>query len=493
MYEPGNLLYLTSQTLIGDDLPNDTVLTVDTALRARSPQHHKEGGWKETDHPFSLVTYKMRILHAFKPFTMAVVCHVRLIGIVSGSTAPAVNDVDTATELGRDEETALAIEGNLASHLEYIVKIYDRRYIHNPRIIYDNARPYTAAKATAYHKLIQVGAPLPNFTRNFFQTPGLASAKDWTDVENGLFEAWLEHESGLMRRKEIAAYNTLSDLQGQSVPWLFDAVSFVSPWLDVPEGVATDVAVQNCEDNESEWLQLSKRDSSCGGKMMIVEGLLLEYIPGPSLHSYVDGLLSLIGRVPCRLFSKDLHGICDEAVRLVREVSKRDILNRDNRIDNIIVRAPGFDAFLRCLRELADKVSLKTLHAATFTPLPGESLSPHANVPGIDPAESKIPRCVLIDFEHTRVRFPDETDEQWRCAKDLEDEEGAIGTVLQSYLKRKIAALKHDSRPAALDEALDSLLWNWTVNTPWRRELSADEQRAYEVEEGWGMHPNWRY
>ena len=492
MYQPGNLLYLTLQTLIGDDLPDDTVLAVDTALRARSPQHHKDGGWKETDHPVNLVTYKMRILHAFKPFTMAVVCHVRLIGIVSGSIAPAVNDVDTATELGRDQATPLAIEGDFTDHLEYIVKIYDRRYIHNPRIIYDNARPYSAAKATAYHKLVQAGAPLPNFTRNFCQTPGLASAEHWTDVEDGLFEAWLEHECGLMRRVEIAAYNTLSDLQGKSVPWLFDAVSFASRTLDVPEGVATAVAVQNSED-KSGWSQGGKHDSSCGGEMTIVEGLLLEYIPGPSLQSYVDGLLSLIGRVPCHLFAKDMNNICDEAVRLVREVGKRDILNRDYRIDNIIVRAPGFDAFLRRLRHLADGVSLEALHAAMFTPLPRESPSPPATVPGTDPADSKIPRCVLIDFGHSRVRFPDETDEQWRCAKDLEDEEGAIGTVLQSYLKRKISALKRDSRPAALDEALDSLLWNWTVNTPWRRELSAEEQRAYEVEEGWGMHPNWRY
>ncbi len=49
---------------------------------------------------------------------------------------------------------------------------------------------------------------------------------------------------------------------------------------------------------------------------------------------------------------------------------------------------------------------------------------------------SLSPRCVAIDFGSSRVRYPDETDEEWRRAKQNQDEEGAVGQVLQGLVKK---------------------------------------------------------
>jgi len=81
-------------------------------------------------------------------------------------------------------------------------------------------------------------------------------------------------------------------------------------------------------------------------------------------------------------------------------------------------------------------------------------------------------RCVLIDFGACRLRHPDETDEEWRRAKQDQDEEGAIGHVVQKLINSRSDCIK----------------WEYRPSNHWDRVLSVSEQKAYEEEEGWGLY-----
>ena len=44
-------------------------------------------------------------------------------------------------------------------------------------------------------------------------------------------------------------------------------------------------------------------------------------------------------------------------------------------------------------------------------------------------------RCVVIDFGRSRLRFPDETDEEWRLNKMEKDEDGQVGFGCEIHLR----------------------------------------------------------
>lgn len=98
------------------------------------------------------------------------------------------------------------------------------------------------------------------------------------------------------------------------------------------------------------------------------------------------------------------QGICNKAVSIVNSVSSRGVLNRDVRPGNFIVR----------------KTSSTT---------------------------GTIYRPVMIDFALTRLRAPAESDAEWIEAKRSQDEEGAIGFVMQHRL-RKIAKGFYTYKPS---------------------------------------------
>ncbi|KAH8821870.1 hypothetical protein F5884DRAFT_769280 [Xylogone sp. PMI_703] len=86
--------------------------------------------------------------------------------------------------------------------------------------------------------------------------------------------------------------------------------------------------------------------------------------------------------------------ICDHAVSIVNSVSDHNVLNRDVKPENFLVMQSKKDSRM-------------------------------------------VYRPVMIDFGCCRVRATNESDEDWRESKRGEDEEGAIGLVMQERLKKR--------------------------------------------------------
>lgn len=124
-----------------------------------------------------------------------------------------------------------------------------------------------------------------------------------------------------------------------------------------------------------------------------IKGILLEYIPGFSLRD-------LDTKAP----PDSWQGVVDQAVEIARSLGDHDILNRDVRPDNFIV----------------------------------------SHCDGGNGQEEEDPeegfQVFMIDFGQSRVRREDESDFDWGRAKWQEDEEGAVGLIMQHRL-RKLGAI----------------------------------------------------
>ncbi|KAL4722201.1 hypothetical protein ACLX1H_010978 [Fusarium chlamydosporum] len=108
------------------------------------------------------------------------------------------------------------------------------------------------------------------------------------------------------------------------------------------------------------------------------KGVLLQYLQGFSLSTMIE-------QAP----RSSWQSIVDQAIRIVHILGDKDILNTNVRPDNFII------------------------------------------VPKTDMCE-----VFMIDFGQCRVRRGDETDEEWGRAKWIQDEEGAVGFVMKSKLKK---------------------------------------------------------
>ena len=126
-----------------------------------------------------------------------------------------------------------------------------------------------------------------------------------------------------------------------------------------------------------------------------VKGLLLEYIPSISLRDFVSTWTSRVPPLPIDLLKR----VGDTAVALIDRVSDLDVLNPDVRIDNVLVRESALNV--------------------------GE-------------AEPEPYPVVLIDLADCRLRQPEESDEDWRKAKQYQDESGAMGCVLLMKVEQQI-------------------------------------------------------
>lgn len=126
---------------------------------------------------------------------------------------------------------------------------------------------------------------------------------------------------------------------------------------------------------------------------------------------------------------------------------------------------------------------------------------------GSDDSEAGV---FAIDFALSRLRHHDETDEEWRRAKENEDEEGAIGQVLHHSLR--LSTLKDHCLPlphaglnidgGRTNESVDGDgdgdedgdeddhwdLWSYKPSWRWYRELDEEEQVLYETDPGWGLY-----
>ena len=165
-------------------------------------------------------------------------------------------------------------------------------------------------------------------------------------------ETYLNDECHELFENEVAAYDAMKNIQGRYIPQLLAKATMNSH-------------------------SVSASDSQY---FFEVPGILLEYIDGFTLSDIEENV------------SRELwQQICDEAVQVVNIVCDHNVLNKDVRPDNMIVRA--------------------------------------------DEGSNHDYEVFMIDFAFSRLRQSDETDDEWREAKRSQDEEGAIGYVMQHRLK----------------------------------------------------------
>lgn len=112
--------------------------------------------------------------------------------------------------------------------------------------------------------------------------------------------------------------------------------------------------------------------------------------------------------------------------------------------------------------------------------------------------------CVAVDFASSRLRYEDETEEEWRRAKQTQDEEGAIGWVIRGLLKRSAQASSSSSAagtgggkdiPVTTNGGSEGIgrvelgeMWRYEPSRRWDRRLTEDEQAAYVADPSWGFY-----
>ncbi|KAI9690112.1 MAG: hypothetical protein M1822_009073 [Bathelium mastoideum] len=107
-------------------------------------------------------------------------------------------------------------------------------------------------------------------------------------------------------------------------------------------------------------------------------GILLEYIEGFPLTD-----------IALHAPREDWQQICEDAIQIINRIGDRHIRNEDVKTRSFIVRK--------------------------------------------DPQSEKFRVC-MVDFGSCVLRKPDESDDEWREWKAMQDEEGAIGLVMQRQL-----------------------------------------------------------
>ena len=439
-------------------------------------------------------------MHAYTPFTVAVVCRVRVVAIYTSpvDVAPHI-PLPPAPEMEEGTPVEQIINTSEFGETEpngpdYILKLYDRRCFMNVRDDFDNGEPYTEMKARAYRKYGQ-GLPVPPSARDHTDMPGYEEEAVESEKNAGLFEAWLEGDARRTGEREVAVYNALVDLQGRSIPRLYDTV-----WGYTDFKFERNCVVPGGSTDESNHpLQHSKSPAHDQLPHVFVDrnrvqAILIEFVPGITLRDFVHAALRAKPGLR-RDLAASVASIASEVVGLVLEIDRYPVLNRDVRLDNILIR----QSYISTL-DLDDKkaetgeedmspVSVPRRHTRKLTPQADD----------LDTPIQDGPRCVAIDFGHARVRFSDETDEQWRCAKRLENEEGRLEGELRSEINKIVEEVREKGsiRLGTEEQAEvweeEGPLWKWERRNAWHRVLSPEEQQEQRQDIYWGHHPDhWR-
>lgn len=202
----------------------------------------------------------------------------------------------------------------------------------------------------------------------------------WTP---GHREAYLQKWCDKLYAQELEVYRTLADVQGEKVPVLYGTVR-VRDKARRSRGIAP------------------------------VQGLLMEY-KSPSFP---------LRDIPERMPNQDLwHDIGKAAVKLVQDVGDLGVLNRDIRLENILV-APVYGRFVGSPNN-------------SWELLP----SPHELELELQDDARQF-KVFMIDFGIARIQGEDETNDEFRRARKSQDEEGAIGYVLERYLMKHARGCK---------------------------------------------------
>lgn len=181
---------------------------------------------------------------------------------------------------------------------------------------------------------------------------GNSEEHDSDEWDTAQRETYLNYECYELYGNEVAAYDAMKDIQGRCIPQLLAEVTINS----------------------------HPASTSDGQYFFDVPDILLEY---------VDGFI--LSNIEENVSSTSWQQICVEALQVINVVCDHNILNKDVRPDNMIVRA----------------------------------------IKGSDHDYEVF----MIDFAFSRLRESNETDDEWRQAKWSQDEEGAIGYVMQGRLK----------------------------------------------------------
>ncbi|KAM0548324.1 hypothetical protein ACHAO7_006749 [Fusarium culmorum] len=246
-------------------------------------------------------------------------------------------------------------EGNVQ-----FLKMFDRRAAVDLR---DEKRadPWSENNDNEYAKGVQSGKVATFSEQLHWNVPYYVEDgdSDWDEAED---EAFIDDEERKLYEAEIAVYDRLKEYQGICIPKILATVK-----LDIPPPNAALTAQQR---------ELHQQ-----------KGLLLQYLPGPTIQE-------MIVETP----DAPWRNIVDQALKIVSILGDHDVLNKDMRLENLIV-VPKNDTY----------------------------------------------QVFMIDFGLSRLRYPGEPIEDWGRAKSDCDEEGFVGLMMQIKLKKIGIEINYES------------------------------------------------
>ena len=504
MYEKGDILYLTSDTICSTDITNFTPAGTHAALRL--PQRtgivfgaHQDN--RTSSAPANLI-YQMVIRDVYTPYTMAVVCRVRLLAVFDSPTdiarhvpLPSAPDLDEEAFSDPCSESEVSDENASPQEPDFILKLYDRRCYMNVRNELNGGEPYDEGKARAYQEHRQV-LPAPRYCRLFWDMQGY-DREDESEKMVGLFEAWLEGNARHTWQTEVNVYNVLRDLQGKSIPKLYDTVSCYTKFDFTDKRGSPGQAGQVSSGAETRPVDCGETlgHPECNHAVVDwnrVQGILIEFVPSVSLKTFVHTALRSGSGLRKDLVAH-VASIADEAVGVILQIDKYPVLNPDVRLENILVRQ-SFISTLN-MEDKKDGKADKGLVSVGALQHPRQIHTLTRQDSNLDTSSPDVTRCVAIDFGHARMRSPLESDEQWRCAKLMEDEEGRLALDLCWEIGTIVKELRADGhgQPRTEDpQVLGQSVWKCKRRNEWRRGgLSPEEEEEYMCQ---GLHPDhWKF
>ena len=244
--------------------------------------------------------------------------------------------------------------GGIELPAQAILKLYDRRFSHQLRSD-KRIEPRSEATEQAFVEFVSSGNAVA-FVKRLREDDGFEEPDEgWSPAEN---EAYLHSECSDLFSTEVHAYDMLRSLQGKQIAKLYSTVS-IPLNSDAPKEA-----------------------------LLTINGLLLEYVPGPTLSDMVESAPR-----------EKWQSIVDRAVNIVRDYSLLGILNKDVRCSNFIVNEA---------------------------------------VPDDDQH-----RVVMLDFALSNFRESEQSEAEWGAAKWSQDEEGAVGAVMRTRLAKVGFDLKY--------------------------------------------------
>ena len=271
-----------------------------------------------------------------------------------------------------------------------VLKLYDRRFAQGLR---KNGKvsPWTPEIERQYQRFVDDGSA-SRFIASLPAEQGLGEEEEMNEDDEvdewgaAQREADLYNRIQIMYRTEAEVYRRLQDVQGEDVPRLLSHVAVTSPDHSSNHGM-TSIYKADCASN----LYL---------EYLTHPGILLVYFAG-------FGLDEIKTRIPRNMW----QSVCEDAIRIINVIGDREILNQDVKTRNFIVY-PVHNRQCSLPRDKNDNnASDRTISQNTF-------------------------KVVAIDFACCVFRGKDQSLQRWRLMQAHEDEEGAIGYIMQKRLKR---------------------------------------------------------